>query len=80
MRIKHQVVMFDAADLAGGSAFWAGVLGGRSISTCGSRTSTRRGQGRAMRPLADTDPDFMITTDFMITGEGGWVRATVVRV
>lgn len=28
MRIKHQVVTFDAADLAAESAFWAGVLGG----------------------------------------------------
>jgi predicted enzyme related to lactoylglutathione lyase len=28
VRIKHQVVVFDAADLAGESAFWAGVLGG----------------------------------------------------
>ena len=28
MRINHQVVVFDAADLAAESAFWAGVLGG----------------------------------------------------
>lgn len=28
MKIKHQVVVFDAADLATESAFWAGVLGG----------------------------------------------------
>jgi predicted enzyme related to lactoylglutathione lyase len=28
MRITHQVVVFDAADLAAESAFWAGVLGG----------------------------------------------------
>ena len=28
MRINHQVVVFDAADLAGESAFWAAVLGG----------------------------------------------------
>ena len=28
MKIKHQVVVFDAADLASESAFWAGVLGG----------------------------------------------------
>jgi predicted enzyme related to lactoylglutathione lyase len=28
MRIKHQVVAFDAADLAAESRFWAGVLGG----------------------------------------------------
>ncbi|WP_439383236.1 VOC family protein [Amycolatopsis lexingtonensis] len=28
MRIKHQVVTFDAADLAPESRFWAGVLGG----------------------------------------------------
>jgi predicted enzyme related to lactoylglutathione lyase len=29
MKINHQVVVFDAADLATESAFWAGVLGGR---------------------------------------------------
>ena len=28
MRIMHQVVVFDAADLAAESAFWAGVLDG----------------------------------------------------
>jgi predicted enzyme related to lactoylglutathione lyase len=28
MRINHQVVVFDAADLAAESSFWAGVLGG----------------------------------------------------
>ena len=28
MRIRHQVVVFDAADLGAESAFWAGVLGG----------------------------------------------------
>ncbi len=29
MRINHQVVVFDAADLASESGFWAAVLGGR---------------------------------------------------
>ncbi len=29
MRINRQVIVFDAADLATESAFWAGVLGGR---------------------------------------------------
>jgi hypothetical protein len=28
MRINHQVVVFDAADLMSESSFWAGVLGG----------------------------------------------------
>ncbi len=28
MEIRHQVVVFDAADLAAESSFWAGVLGG----------------------------------------------------
>lgn len=28
MKINHQVVVFDAADLAPESEFWAGVLGG----------------------------------------------------
>lgn len=28
MKIKHQVIVFDAADLTEESTFWAGVLGG----------------------------------------------------
>jgi hypothetical protein len=28
MRINHQIVVFDAADLAAESTFWAGMLGG----------------------------------------------------
>lgn len=28
MKINHQVVVFDAADLTAESSFWAGVLGG----------------------------------------------------
>lgn len=28
MRINHQVVVFDAADLEAESSFWAGVMGG----------------------------------------------------
>lgn len=28
MRINHQLIVFDAADIATESAFWAGVLGG----------------------------------------------------
>jgi hypothetical protein len=28
VRINHQVVVFDAADLSAESSFWAGVLGG----------------------------------------------------
>jgi hypothetical protein len=31
MRIVRQVVVFDAADLAAESAFWAGMLGGRVL-------------------------------------------------
>jgi hypothetical protein len=29
MKVMRQVVVFDAADLAAESAFWAGMLGGR---------------------------------------------------
>ncbi|EMD25723.1 hypothetical protein C791_4618 [Amycolatopsis azurea DSM 43854] len=52
MRIRYQVVTFDAADLSAESRFWAGVLGGVveddgdwhmvTISTCGSKTSPKR--------------------------------------
>jgi Glyoxalase-like domain len=29
VKVNHQVVVFDAADLSAESSFWAGVLGGR---------------------------------------------------
>jgi catechol 2,3-dioxygenase-like lactoylglutathione lyase family enzyme len=32
MKIARQIVVFDAADLAAESAFWAGVLGGRVVA------------------------------------------------
>ena len=32
MKITRQVIVFDAADLAAESSFWAGVLGGRVIA------------------------------------------------
>ena len=32
MRIMRHVVVFDAADLASESAFWAGMLGGRVVT------------------------------------------------
>jgi hypothetical protein len=32
MRIMRHVVVFDAADLAAESAFWAGMLGGRVVT------------------------------------------------
>jgi hypothetical protein len=32
VQIARQVIVFDAADLASESAFWAGVLGGRVIA------------------------------------------------
>ena len=32
MKIVRQIIVFDAADLAPESAFWAGVLGGRVIA------------------------------------------------
>jgi catechol 2,3-dioxygenase-like lactoylglutathione lyase family enzyme len=32
MKIARQIIVFDAADLATESAFWAGVLGGRVVA------------------------------------------------
>jgi hypothetical protein len=32
MKIKRQVVVFDASDLGAESAFWAGMLGGRVLA------------------------------------------------
>jgi catechol 2,3-dioxygenase-like lactoylglutathione lyase family enzyme len=31
MKIKRQIIVFDAADLAGESTFWAGLLGGTVV-------------------------------------------------
>jgi hypothetical protein len=30
MKIRRQIIVFDAADLAAESSFWAGLLGARS--------------------------------------------------
>jgi hypothetical protein len=35
MRIKRQVVVFDAADLTAESGFWAGLLGGKVVADDG---------------------------------------------
>ncbi len=40
VRIKHQVVVFDSADLAAESTFWAGVLGG-TVDPEDDRPATR---------------------------------------
>lgn len=32
MKIKRQIIVFDAADLAAESAFWAGMLSGRAVA------------------------------------------------
>src|SRR5438067_13360768 len=32
MKIKRQIIVFDAADLAAESAFWAGLLGGTVVA------------------------------------------------
>jgi predicted enzyme related to lactoylglutathione lyase len=32
MKIKRQIIVFDAADIAAESAFWAGVLDGRVVA------------------------------------------------
>ena len=32
MKINRQIIVFDAADLAKESAFWAGMLGGRVVA------------------------------------------------
>jgi hypothetical protein len=46
MKIMRQVVVFDAADLAAESAFWAGMLDGRVLlTTGGTACSTARTDG-----------------------------------
>ncbi len=37
MKIARQIIVFDAADLATESAFWAGVLGGRVVADADER-------------------------------------------
>jgi catechol 2,3-dioxygenase-like lactoylglutathione lyase family enzyme len=32
MKIKRQIIVFDAADLAAESTFWAGLLGGKVVA------------------------------------------------
>jgi hypothetical protein len=64
MKITRQVIVFDAADLAAESAFWAGLLGGtvyadddwhsvtvdgESQIACNSRRTTLLRTGRTVR-------------------------------
>lgn len=46
MRIRYQVVAFDAADIGAESAFWAGVLGGEVEGDNGWHTVTVNGEPR----------------------------------
>ncbi|TPW13380.1 MAG: hypothetical protein FD127_2065 [Acidimicrobiaceae bacterium] len=44
MRIRYQVVAFDAADIGAESAFWAGVLGGEVDRDDGWHMVTVKGE------------------------------------
>jgi hypothetical protein len=56
IRIRHQVVVFDAADLDTQSAFWAGVLGGD--------IDVEQVMGLGARVLQDADGrDFQVYAD-----------------
>ena len=49
MKIKRQIIVFDAADLAAESAFWAGLLGGTVVADDDWRSFsvlTRRARSR----------------------------------
>jgi catechol 2,3-dioxygenase-like lactoylglutathione lyase family enzyme len=52
MRITRQVVVFDAADLAAESAFWAGLLGGTVVADDDWHTVLVDGQWRLGVQLA----------------------------
>ena len=52
MRIKHQVVVFDAADLKAESTFWAGLLGGTVDAEDDWHMVCVEGQGRVGIQLA----------------------------
>ena len=52
MRIDHQVVVFDAADLAAESSFWAGVLEGTVVAEDDWHTVRVEGKGRVAVQLA----------------------------
>ena len=52
MRIDHQVVVFDAADLAAESSFWAGVLDGTVVAEDDWHRVRVDGKGRVGVQLA----------------------------
>jgi hypothetical protein len=57
LRINHQVVVFDAADLAAESGFWAALLGG-TLDVEGAPGSCRRpaATGRTTSRCTPTRP------------------------
>jgi hypothetical protein len=52
MRIEQQIVVFDAADLAAESSFWAGVLEGTVVAEDDWHTVRVEGKGRVAVQLA----------------------------
>ena len=52
MRIEQQVVVFDAADLAAESSFWAGVLEGTVVAEDDWHSVRVEGKGRVAVQLA----------------------------
>ena len=75
MRIDHQVVVFDAADLTAESTFWAGVLGGTIDAEDGWHMVLVDGKPRVGVQLApdhvppdwpDGDPKLQIHLDLWV--------------
>ena len=75
MRIDHQVVVFDAADLTAESTFWAGVLGGTVDAEDGWHMVLVDGKPRVGVQLApdhvppdwpDGDPKLQIHLDLWV--------------
>ena len=52
MRIERQIVVFDAADLAAESSFWAGVLEGTVVAEDDWHSVRVEGKGRVAVQLA----------------------------
>ncbi len=52
MKIKRQIIVFDAADLAAESAFWAGLLGGTVVAEDDWHSVVVDGEGRLGVQLA----------------------------
>jgi hypothetical protein len=83
MRIRRQIVVFDAADLAAESSFWAGLLGGTVEADDDWHSVVVDGEWRLGVQLAPNHvppdwPDGTPQLSSVALGKASWRRSSVV--